>query len=84
MIRFFHQRRDGRVVVGLGLSRENTERLLEGQAIHVPFDEPPPQGFGLAQPIDLVLVGGESEQAIGEEIDRTISTVGWPPPRGTA
>ena len=50
----------GRPTMLLGLSRKNTERLLDGQPIHKDI------GF----PIDVLIVGGETEETILEDLKK--------------
>lgn len=54
-------RDDGKPILFIGLSRRNTELLLEGKPIT--FDA---TGFGL--PGQVMLVGGETEEAILVEV----------------
>lgn len=55
---------DGDTVLILGLSRLNTERLLDGKPIKV-------DGLDVGLPgIQVVLVGGETEQAIGDDMQK--------------
>jgi hypothetical protein len=70
MVKFLGMSGDRRTI-GLGLSRENCQRLLNGQPIRVAVDAPLPAGLGLTDlPLDIVLIGGETEASIGAEIER--------------
>jgi hypothetical protein len=54
---------DGRPIMILGLSRRNTELLLEGKPIMVDTSN-----FGIPGGPCIVLLGGETEQAIQAEM----------------
>lgn len=57
--------KDGTPLLMLGLSRENTRRLLDGQPIQVRADHVDPRLPALA----IVLVGGETEEAIAATLE---------------
>jgi hypothetical protein len=59
---------DGRSILVLGLSRENTRRLLAGQPIEVRAHETDPR----LPELTVLLVGGETEQAIADQLRRDI------------
>jgi hypothetical protein len=56
--------KDGTPMLILGLSRTNTDRLLAGQPIHVRADQTDPR----LPALHIVLMGGETEQAIAAEL----------------
>jgi hypothetical protein len=58
--------KDGTPMLILGLSRENTVRLLAGQPIHVRVDEVDPR----MPAMHVVLMGGENEDAIATELGK--------------
>jgi hypothetical protein len=70
MIKFGMASRTGRTVVGIGLSRENTERLLAGQPIHVHAEDwaGPREHAKRLVGIDLLIVGGETEESIALDL----------------
>lgn len=71
MVKFVGQSEGGtRTLIGLGLSRRNTERLLAGEPIRVKVDAPLPEGLALPLAIDIVLCGGETEATIAADIQR--------------
>lgn len=57
---------DGTPLVILGLSRENTVRLLAGQPIQLRVEQIDPR----LPPLHVVLMGGETEDDISAEISR--------------
>ena len=61
---------DGRSVLVLGLSRENTRRLHAGQPIEVRTADVDPR----LPELTLWLVAGETEEAIGAMLRREIRT----------
>ena len=69
MLKFFGQY-DDRVLVGIGLSRKDMVTLLAGHPIKFPLDAPIPAGLGFPAGIDLVLMGGETEIEIAQELQR--------------
>jgi len=54
----------GRTVVGFGISRENWNRMLAGDPIHIHGEE-----IGLPK-IEFLIVGGETEQSIYDDMKR--------------
>lgn len=50
-------------LIGLGLSRKNTEKLLEGQPISVPLNT-----LGLDSDITILLFGGETEDEMEKSL----------------
>lgn len=70
MVKFGMATGDGRTVVGIGLSRENTELLLAGKPIHVHIEDwgGPPEHAERLTGIDLLIVGGETEESISLDL----------------
>ncbi len=66
MVKFSGKTRAGADILGIGLSRENCRRLLEGHPIRFAAAEMIP-GLALT-PVEVVIVGGEDEAAIVREI----------------
>lgn len=56
--------KDGTPLLILGLSRLNTEKLLDGQPIHVRVDHVDPR----LPALNVVLMGGETEEDIAAEL----------------
>ena len=63
MIKFTLRQRDGRVLLGLGLSRANAERLLAGQPIPVETTD-----LGIGWDGTILLLGGQTEAAMAREL----------------
>jgi hypothetical protein len=64
MIRFAGER-DGRRFVAVGLSRENTVRLLAGQPMVMNFET----SFGMPElHLDLYIMAGETEESMQEDL----------------
>lgn len=64
MIRF-HGRREGREFIGIGLSRGNCEKLMKGQPIVLNAET----DFGMPEVhLEILVIGGETEQAMYEEL----------------
>jgi hypothetical protein len=53
---------DGHLMVLIGLSRNNCERLLEGKPIHKGPDT-------TRAPMTIIIVGGETEEDIAKELE---------------
>lgn len=68
MIKFHGSSTDGRELLGIGLSRKNCEKLLAGHPIHFTLDEM--EGSGLPWKGEILIVGGETEEAITDEMMR--------------
>jgi hypothetical protein len=67
MLKFCGNNREtGRLVLGIGLSRENCEKLLEGRPIHFHTAGM----LGLPE-IEVFLLAGESEDAIALDVLRS-------------
>lgn len=64
MIKALGKDGNGRTALFLGLSRKNTERLLQGKPIVVRLDELDATLPGM----DVVLLGGETEADITEDL----------------
>lgn len=60
MIRFSADA-NGRFIIGIGLSRENCKRLLEGKPIAIDMAEMGGKG-------ELLIMAGETEQAMYDEL----------------
>jgi hypothetical protein len=65
MIRAVGRRPNGKKIVILGLSRENCARLLDDQPIPLDFSQ-----FGLD--CEVLLCGGETEEAIMRELEKHV------------
>ena len=65
MMRFGAQMPDGRLVFGIGLSRENCRRLLDGKPIAFPLEEMGGKG-------EILIMGGETEQAMMRQLQEFI------------
>jgi hypothetical protein len=63
VLKFVATRPDGRPLIGLGLSRANTERLLAGQPIAVELRE-----LNLPWDGSIVLLAGETEESLGRDL----------------
>lgn len=76
MIKFVARKNDGNLILGIGLSKANTEKLVAGQPILIPY-ETLAEYLGLAlsgiEEFDLLLLGGETEDDIKEELEPLIS-----------
>ena len=66
MIKFHGVATDGGELIGLGLSRKNCEKLLAGQPIHIKLSDM--ADSGLAMKGEILLIGGETEQSITDEL----------------
>lgn len=66
MIKFHGKSDNGRHMLGIGLSRKNCEKLLAGQPIHFSLDKM--EGSGLPWKGDVLIVAGETEEAITMEM----------------
>jgi hypothetical protein len=64
MIKFTAKPTPGRTLVGLGLSRKNWENLLEGKPIVISCE-----ALHLAVAIDILIVGGETETSICQDLE---------------
>jgi hypothetical protein len=62
---------NGRQLLVIGLSRRNTELLLEGKPIRID-----PADTRLDGPI-IVIMGGENEQAILDQLGQTVPSAAW-------
>lgn len=60
--------KDGRRFIIFGLSRLNTEKLLEGKPIRIDLREPPPAGLMVPDGMVIGIMGGETEAAIASEL----------------
>ena len=58
----------GEQLVILGLSRLNCEKLLEGRPIHIELSL-----LGLPTTLEVLLVGGETEEAIRLELEKGLA-----------
>jgi len=65
----FTSTREGRTLVGLGLSAGNVQRLREGKPIHVHLEE-----LNLPYKIELMIMYGETEQEIANELKPFINS----------
>lgn len=68
MIKFHGESEGGRHLLGIGLSRKNCEKLLAGQPIHFSIDEM--EGSGLPWKGDVLIIAGETEQAMTDDFHR--------------
>lgn len=68
MIKFHGVAADGGELLGIGLSRKNCEKLLAGQPIHFSLDEM--AGSGMTWNGEILIIGGETEQAITDELHK--------------
>jgi len=68
MIKFHGTATDGGELIGIGLSRKNCERLLAGKPIHFKLEDM--AGSGLTLKGEVLIVGGETEQSITDELHR--------------
>jgi hypothetical protein len=68
MFRSFLRTREGRGIAIVGLSAENVRRLREGKPVHTKMTNlgAIPDGM-LAKDVDVMIVYGETEQAIADE-----------------
>lgn len=64
MIKFTAEGEKGKIL-GIGLSRLNCERLLEGKPITLDT-----QSLGLPFKLNIIIIGGETEFAITAELER--------------
>lgn len=71
MIKAVLDNRDGSKTVLLGLSRENTNRLHQDMPIKVDLAE-----FGLDTTLSIVLIGGETEGAILNDVQAALHAAG--------
>ena len=82
----FCGRAGGGFLIGIGLTRRNLERLLDGEPIAYKIDEheiPDPHLKGHA----ILIVAGETEEAILAELTSVAAEAGvsvGPPPKGSA
>jgi hypothetical protein len=58
-------RTPGVVVVGLGLSHLNIQKLLAGQPIHVRL-----QDLNLPYPVEIMILAGENENRIADDLEK--------------
>ncbi len=63
MVKFTASQPNGRTLVGIGISAWNVERLKQGKPIHLNFE-----ALNLPWKIDLMIMYGETEQAIADEL----------------
>lgn len=71
MIKFTLVAEDGARILGIGLSRENCARLLSDQPITYALEE---HGIPELRGFRVVIVGGETEQSIRDQIEDAIET----------
>lgn len=65
MVKFIGESKEGRMMLGLGLSRENIQRLLKGEPIHIHREE---LDHISPMEIDEILIfAGETEEVIQED-----------------
>jgi hypothetical protein len=68
VIKFIGNGKQGRKVLGLGLSRKNTERLLKGEPIHINRED---LDFLVSMHIDEVIIfAGETEDTMQEDFKK--------------
>lgn len=67
MIKFTADRA-GRTLIGLGISAGNVQRLKEGKPIHIHLEE-----LNLPWKADIMIMYGETEQALADELKEFIS-----------
>jgi hypothetical protein len=66
VIKFHGTASDGGELIGIGLSRKNCERLLAGKPIHFKLSDM--AASGLAMKGEVLIIGGETEEAITAEL----------------
>lgn len=69
MIKFHGTASDGSELIGIGLSRENCRRLLDGKPIHFKLADMAPSGLQLKG--EVLIIGGETEQDITDQLHQS-------------
>jgi hypothetical protein len=64
--------KDGRDVLLLGLSRRNTELLLDGQPIRVDTALKPPHGLAIADGPVILIIAGETEEQMATDVQAAL------------
>lgn len=68
MIKAASKRSDGRHTIVLGLSRRNTELLLQGKPICIDTEQVPPNGLSIPGGPIILVCAGETEEHIELEL----------------
>lgn len=68
MVRFVGAQKNGRIVIGIGLTAENIRHMKTGKDVHFPIE-----GTGAPFVADLMVIYAETEEELADKIRPTMT-----------